>query len=140
MEVQSWRNKSAEVQSWRNKSAGQCQPRNSSAKTKFCKSPRRTFPVADSRGLSSLFSAAEVPPIAIRGGSDRIRGGTNLFRASPPSPRRIPRRTFLFREQNEFGGLRRGLGRTYADPGGVRRGMFDVVRRGVVVPSFASLT
>ena len=79
----------------------------------------RTFPVADSRGLFSLFSAAEVPPI--RGGSDRIRGGTNLFRASPPSPRRIPRRTFLFREQNEFGGLRRGLGRTYADLRGPRR-------------------
>ena len=79
----------------------------------------RTFPVADSRGLFTLFSAAEVPPI--RGGSDRIRGGTNLFRGSPPSPRRIPRRTFLFREQNEFGGLRRVLDRTYADVGGPRR-------------------
>ena len=79
----------------------------------------RTFPVADSRGLFTLFSAAEVPPI--RGGSDRIRGGTNLFRGSPPSPRRIPRRTFLFREENEFGGLRRVLDRTYADVGGPRR-------------------
>ena len=75
----------------------------------------RTFPVADSRGLFTLFSAAEVPPI--RGGSDRIRGGTNLFRGSPPSPRR----TFLFREENEFGGLRRVLDRTYADVGGPRR-------------------
>ena len=81
----------------------------------------RTFPVADSRGLFTLFSAAEVPPI--RGGSDRIRGGTNLFRGSPPSPRRIPRRTFLFREESEFGGLRRvlRLDRTYADVGGPRR-------------------
>ena len=90
--------------------------------TNFCKScggPSRNLPVADSRGLFTLFSAAEVPPI--RGGSDRIRGGTNLFRGSPLSPRRIPRRTFLLREESEFGGLRRVLDRTYADVGGPRR-------------------
>ena len=91
----------------------------------------RTFPVADSRGLSSLFSAAEVPPI--RGGSAaeqicsaqvrRVRGG---FRGG----------LFYSASKMNLADLvgRLGPTRTYADPGGVRRGIVPPLR----LPTFVN--
>ena len=110
-----------------------CLPRNDSAAPSsvaelfreneiFQKSAADTLGISSWRTRADHFQCippAEVPPI--RRGSDRIRGGTNLFRGSPPSPRRIPRRNFLFRGEIEFGGLRRRPPRTCSDPGGPRR-------------------
>ena len=82
----------------------------------------RTFRVADACGRFSVFSAAEVPPI--RRGSALIRGGLprNLF--SPPSPRRIPRRKFLFRQKkflSDSASEAIGPTRTHSDSGGLNR-------------------
>ena len=78
--------------------------------------------MADAGGRFSVFSAAEVPPI--RRGSALVRGGPprNLF--SPPSPRRIPRRKFLFRQKNYLSdSASEAIGpiRTHSDSGGLNR-------------------
>ena len=57
----------------------------------------RTLRVADAGGRFSVFSAAEVPPIRL--GSAQDRRGLPRNKISPPSPRRIPRRKFLFRQK-----------------------------------------
>ena len=53
--------------------------------------------MADAGGRSTAISAAEVPPIRRR--SALVRGGLPRNKFSPPSPRRIPRRKFLFRQK-----------------------------------------
>ena len=78
--------------------------------------------MADACGRFSVFSAAEVPPI--RRGSALIRGGLprNLF--SPPSPRRIPRRKFLFHQKKFLSDSASEAirpTRTHSDSGGLNR-------------------
>ena len=53
--------------------------------------------MADAGGRFSAISAAEIPPI--HHGSALVRGGLLRNKFSPPSPRRIPRRKFLFRQK-----------------------------------------
>ena len=78
--------------------------------------------MADAGGRFSAISAAEVPPI--RRGSALVRGGLPRNKFSPPSPRRIPRRKFLFRQKNflsDSASEAIGSDRTHSDSGGLNR-------------------
>ena len=78
--------------------------------------------MADAGGRFSVISAAEVPPIRV--GSAQDRGGLPRNKFSPPSPRRIPRRKFLFRQKNNLSDSASeaiGTTRTYSDSGGLNR-------------------
>ena len=71
-------------------------------------------------GRFSVISAAEVQPIRV--GSAQDRGGLPQNKFSPPSPRRIPRRKFLFRQKNNLSDSASeaiGTTRTYSDSGGL---------------------
>ena len=82
-------------------SYGKIVPRRNSPQARTSRKVRgghsRTLRVADAGGRFSVFSAAEVPPIRLGSAQDRRGLPRNKF--SPPSPRRIPRRKFLFRQK-----------------------------------------
>ena len=80
--------------------------------------------MADAGGRFSVFSAAEVP--RIRRGPAQVRSGLPRNQFSPPSPQRIPRRKFLFRQKNILSDSTSdseaiGTTRTYSDSGGLNR-------------------
>ena len=82
----------------------------------------RTFRMADAGGRFSVISAAEVPPI--RRGSALVRSGLPRNKFIPPSPRRIPRRKFLFRQILFLAASASeaiGSNRNHSDSGGLNR-------------------
>ena len=79
-----------------------------SAKNKICRIPRRRqsdplAPIrtqADSIGVRrGIVPPPRLPGMPIRLGSAQDRRGLPRNKISPPSPRRIPRRKFLFRQK-----------------------------------------